>query len=165
MSYPATSAPSPLPQANKKSRALLVVLSAAIIVGGLGWLLSDSSGFEYYKHVDEVKQNLPAWQNKRLQLHGFVVPGSIAKRLNRDIQKLEYTFAVENCGATMQAYFAGVLPDTFKDGAEVVLKGQLFAEKFKATEVMAKCPSKYQATQGSHPTSVERCSRDSSKGS
>lgn len=55
----------------------LIALSVAIIVGGIGVLMSDSSGFEYYKHVDEVAKEGSIWQNKRLQLHGYVVPGTI----------------------------------------------------------------------------------------
>ena len=149
------------PKASGRSRVLLIVLSVGIIVGGIGLLLSDSSGFEYYKHVDEVAKERAAWQNKRLQLHGYVVPGSIKKRMNHDVQKLEYKFQIENCGSIAEAYFAGVVPDTFKDGAEVVLKGQLHGEQFTAHEVMAKCPSKYQQAGGSHPTAVQRCSRES----
>ena len=150
------------PRAKGRSRTLLIGLSVAIIVGGIGVLMSDSSGFEYYKHVDEVAKEGAAWQNKRLQLHGYVVPGSIKKRMNHDVQKLEYKFQIENCGSVAEAYFAGVVPDTFKDGAEVVLKGQLHGQQFTANEVMAKCPSKYQQAGGSHPTTIERCSRESS---
>ena len=40
------------------------------------------------------------------------------------------------------------MPDTFKDGAEVVVKGTLDGQTFVSTEVMAKCPSKYQAQAG-----------------
>jgi cytochrome c-type biogenesis protein CcmE len=40
------------------------------------------------------------------------------------------------------------VPDTFKDGAEVVLKGRLGPDGFdvEANGVMAKCPSKYDAS-------------------
>jgi len=148
------------PPLGGQRRVLLIVLSVGIVVGGIGLLLSDSSSFEYYKHVDEVTKDSSAWQNKRLQLHGYVVPGSIKKRLNRDVQKLEYKFQIENCGAVAEAYFAGVVPDTFKDGAEVVLKGQFHGPQFTASEVMAKCPSKYQQAGAAHPGNVERCSRD-----
>ena len=152
------------PRAKGRNRVLLIALSVAIIVGGIGVLMSDSSGFEYYKHVDEVAKEGSVWQNKRLQLHGYVVPGTIKKRMNHDVQKLEYKFQIENCGAIAEAYFAGVVPDTFKDGAEVVLKGQLHGQQFTAYEVMAKCPSKYQESGGTHPVAVARCSRESAAG-
>ena len=107
---------------------------------GLLWVTL-SEGSEYYKHVDEVMTSPQAWEGKRLQLHGFVVPGSILVR--RD--SLEYKFKVQNKGSVVDASYTGVVPDTFKDEAEVVLKGRLSADGFhtEANGVMAKCPSKY----------------------
>ncbi len=143
-----------------RKRPFLVLASVLVVVGGVIWLMADSAGFEYYKHVDEVAKDPGQWRDKRLQLHGFVVPGSIAKRIDRDHQKLEYKFQAENCGAVVDVRFAGVPPDTFKDGAEVVLKGQLNGNQFSTQEIMAKCPSKY--TQGGEQQSamVTRCTRD-----
>lgn len=146
------------------SRPLLLAASAAAVVGGLFFLLSDSAGFEYYKHVDEVMKDPSSWQHKRLQLHGFVVPGTIMKRLDRDHQKLEYKFQVENCGSITEARFAGVVPDTFKEGAEVVLKGQMQGQAFQTSEVMAKCPSKYAKEGVERSAMVTRCSREGAAG-
>ena len=83
------------------------------------------------------------WDGKRLQLHGFVVPGSILRR--RDT--LEYKFQLHNQGSTINASYTGIVPDTFKDGSEVVLTGKLTNDNFEVSPngVMAKCPSKYEA--------------------
>jgi cytochrome c-type biogenesis protein CcmE len=115
-----------------------VVLAAAFV--GLLWSTL-REGTEYYKHVDEVMTSPHAWEGKRLQLHGFVVPGSIL--VKRD--SLDYKFKVQNKGSVVEASYTGVVPDTFKDEAEVVLKGRLTADGFhtEANGVMAKCPSKY----------------------
>ncbi len=143
-----------------RTRAVLLAVSLCVVVGLIGFAVSDTKSFEYYKHVDEVMRDPAAWQQKRLQLHGFVVPGTIKKRIDRDHQKLEYKFHVENCGVVAEARFAGVVPDTFKEGAEVVLKGQLHDAVFSTSEVMAKCPSKY-ATEGTQKSAmVTRCTRD-----
>jgi cytochrome c-type biogenesis protein CcmE len=142
------------------ARTLLLGLSALVVVGFIGYAVSDTQSFEYYKHVDEVMRDPTPWQDKRLQLHGFVVPGSIMKRIDRDHQKLEYKFRVENCGAVAEARFAGVVPDTFKEGAEVVLKGQLHGDSFNTNEVMAKCPSKYAQEGVQRSAMVTRCSRE-----
>ena len=47
----------------------------------------------------------------------------------------------------MPASYTGIVPDTFKDGSEVVLKGHLEPDGFavEPNGVMAKCPSKYDA--------------------
>ena len=100
-------------------------------------------GTEYYKHVDEVMTSPQSWEGKRLQLHGFVVPDSILRK--RD--SLEYRFKVQNKGSVIEASYTGIVPDTFKDEAEVVLKGRLSSDGFavEPNGVMAKCPSKYEA--------------------
>lgn len=154
--------PSPrLPAAgSRRYRPLLLGVSVAAVAGLLIFAVSDSQSFEYYKHVDEVMRDPHSWQDKRLQLHGFVVPGSILKRIDRDHQKLEYKFRVENCGSVTEARFAGVVPDTFKEGAEVVLKGQLRGDTFHTSEVMAKCPSKYAQEGVQKSAMVTRCSRE-----
>ena len=45
----------------------------------------------------------------------------------------------------IEVRYAGTVPDTFKDRAEVVVKGTMAGDQFKATEISAKCPSKYQS--------------------
>jgi len=102
-----------------------------------------SEGTEYYKHVDEVMANPAQWEGKRLQLHGFVVDKSILRRPDT----LDYKFQVQSNGKVVPVRYSGVVPDTFKDGAEVVLKGRLGPDGFtvEPNGVMAKCPSKYNA--------------------
>jgi cytochrome c-type biogenesis protein CcmE len=98
-------------------------------------------GTEYYKHVDEVMAHPQQWEGKKLQLHGFVVPDSILRKPDT----LQYRFKVANNGQIVNAMYTGVVPDTFKDSAEVVLKGTLESDGFhvQSDGVMAKCPSKY----------------------
>jgi cytochrome c-type biogenesis protein CcmE len=56
-------------------------------------------------------------------------------------------------GETLSVVYASLeTPDLFKDGAEVVVEGQLVLERgskvFEANNVMAKCPSKFEAQVG-----------------
>jgi cytochrome c-type biogenesis protein CcmE len=133
-----------------RNKLTKIIVSLLVVGGGVTYLLWSTSGqaFEYYKHVDEVVPELSRWHGKPMQLHGYVVPGSIQKRLSKESGRLEYKFKEINCGQEIDVYYAGVVPDTFKDGAEVVVKGELDGTSFHSTEVMAKCPSKYQATAG-----------------
>lgn len=132
-----------------RGHIIKVALSVAVLIGGIAYLLHATAGeaFEYYKHVDEVVPDLAQWQKKPLQIHGYVLPGSIQKRLDPVTSKLEYKFVEVNCDKQLDVHYVGVVPDTFKDGAEVVAKGQLDGERLQAQEIMAKCPSKYQATE------------------
>ena len=120
--------------------ATLVVLAAAT---GLMFALTLSQDAQYFKHVDEVMTSPQDWYGKRLQLHGFVVERSIF--ISRE--GLDYTFKVEHNGQAVSASYRGTVPDTFKDGSEVVLTGRLTPEGFDVDSgngIMAKCPSKYE---------------------
>lgn len=127
---------------NKFAKIALTAVVLLSAIGGLLWysLQQDTA---YYKHVDEVMVSPDQWKGKALQLHGFVVKGSWEQRKN----SLDYQFKVENKGKVVRASYTGVLPDTFKDEAEVVLKGRLLTDDHFAVDpngVMAKCPSKYE---------------------
>ena len=119
-----------------------VVLASAF--GGLLWF-SLKEDAAYYKHVDEVMVSPQQWEGKSLQLHGFVVPHTWVQKPNT----LEYRFKVQNKGSVVSASYTGILPDTFKDESEVVLKGRLTSAGFEVAPngVMAKCPSKYEPKQ------------------
>jgi cytochrome c-type biogenesis protein CcmE len=99
--------------------------------------------------VEEVATDPAAWQGKKLQLHGYVVDKSIFVKPDT----LEYRFQIQNKGSVIHARYTGIVPDTFKDGSEVVLKGHLKADGFtvESNGVMAKCPSKYEAGKPTAP--------------
>ncbi len=129
-----------------KAKPIKIAATTTVLLAALSGLLytSLSEGTEYYKHVDEVMSEPAAWHGKRLQLHGHVVDRSIEKRPGT----LDYRFKVQNNGHVVTATYTGVVPDNFKDGAEVVMKGTLGPDGFKVDArngIMAKCPSKYEA--------------------
>ena len=123
------------------AKALKIAITCVVLTGALGGLMYTTlqEGTEYYMHVDEVVANAPSWEGKKLQLHGFV--SDLRQRPNT----LDYRFHVQNNGKVITADYSGVVPDNFKNGAEVVLKGQLHGAAFavEPNGVMAKCPSKY----------------------
>lgn len=113
-----------------------------------------SEGTEYYKHVDEVMGQPANWYGKKLQLHGFVEKGSILVKPDT----LDYRFTIQNNGVRVPARYRGIVPDTFKAEAEVVVKGTLGPDGFaiEPNGVMAKCPSKYEASQKLGASSAAR---------
>ena len=131
-----------------KNKGLKIGLTSLVLVLTFGALLytTMAEGTEYYKHVDEVMTQPDQWYGKKLQLHGFVVPNSWARKPNT----LDHWFQVQSNGKLVSATYTGVMPDTFKSESEVVLKGTLSADGFKVQPngVMAKCPSKYEAKPG-----------------
>ena len=102
-------------------------------------------GMQYYKYVDEVTtQPLASWQDKTLQVHGHVVPGTRTRKPDT----LDYRFTLHRNGQQLTVFYTGVVPDTFKDDAEVVVTGQMTDAGFMATDMTAKCPSKYEEVPG-----------------
>jgi cytochrome c-type biogenesis protein CcmE len=128
----------------RTSRAILSVLVVGTALGALLFTtMAESAAF--YMKVDEVMAAPESWYGKPLNLHGFVVDGSIEKRRN----SLDYRFKVKNGDRVVQAMYTGTVPDTFKDGAEVVLTGKLGPDGFQVERdgIMAKCPSRYDPEQ------------------
>jgi cytochrome c-type biogenesis protein CcmE len=127
-----------------RAKSIKIAATVTVIVGALMGLMYTtlSEGTEYYKMVDEVVADQTTWQGRKLQLHGYVVERSIMQKPNT----LEYRFQIQNNGKVLPVRYTGVVPDTFKDGSEVVLKGELGPDGFSVAPngVMAKCPSKYE---------------------
>ena len=128
-----------------RHRYIKIGLTTVVLVLAFSGLLWSTlrDGTEYYKHVDEVMNSPEQWHDKKLQLHGFVVAGSIKQRP----QSFDYIFKVHNNGHVIDASYTGIAPDTFfQEGAEVVLKGRLTPTGFHTDPngIMAKCPSKYE---------------------
>jgi cytochrome c-type biogenesis protein CcmE len=127
------------------TKAIRAVVSAGVLLSALTMLLyaTVSDGAQYYKHVDEVMTSPTDWYGKKMQLHGFVVDKSIEQRPNT----MDYRFKIKSGDSQVLATYTGIVPDTFKDGAEVVLTGRLGPAGFQVDPegVTAKCPSKYEA--------------------
>jgi cytochrome c-type biogenesis protein CcmE len=123
-------------------KAIKVGITVLVLAGAFSALLFTTlkENLQYYKYVDEVVSAPHEFQGKNLQVHGYVVPGSIGQKAN----SLDYRFRLQHNGKEILAYYRGVVPDTFKDDAEVVLTGRLTPDGFAATDMTAKCPSKYE---------------------
>lgn len=127
-----------------------VVLSAALILGGAGFLVYSSlDDAQYYEMVDKVAEDPGKWIGKDLKLHGYVVPGSVVEGTGDG--RAGWSFTLEMNGRRIPVKFAGIKVDNLKDRAEVVAQGRLRNDgarlEFEASELMAKCPSKYQGAQ------------------
>lgn len=135
---------------NKAAKIGVTSLVLVLAFSGLLWsTLRDET--EFYKHVDEVMADRTAWEGKKLQLHGFVQGQPLRAR-----DSLDYRFVVQSNGITVPAMYSGVVPDTFKQDSEVVLKGTLKSDGFhvEPNGVMAKCPSKYEPKTAVPPIST-----------
>ncbi|MCG3120855.1 MAG: Cytochrome c-type biogenesis protein CcmE [bacterium] len=113
------------------------------VVATIGYLIL--SGFNdttvsYYQKVDELKALGVSAEGRSFRVSGQVVIGSV----ERAADGLSMTFTIDELGQTMPVVFHGIIPDTFKEGAGVLLEGKYANGRFEATNIMTKCASKYE---------------------
>lgn len=134
------------------SKGVQIALGALLIAGLVGWLGASQGGdaaFTYFQTLGEFQAK--GTVGEPVRVHGFVALGSI----ERDVAGKRVTFRVQEKpphgggspdGALVVEYLSLETPDLFKDGAEVVVEGKLTpAGDFHATNLLAKCPSKFEA--------------------
>ena len=133
-------------------KAIKIGVTALVLATAFGALLFTTlqDNLQYYKYVDEVASAQHEWEGKTLQVHGNVVPGSVVGTRDR----LNWKFDLQRNGKVISATYAGPPPDNFKDGAEVVLTGQFTQQGFHATDMTAKCPSKYEEAPPAGPATT-----------
>jgi len=86
----------------------------------------------------------PTFYGTGLKMGAKVVPGSIRK----DAANQQVDFKVSDGKQVYAVSYHGIVPDTFTDAndIEVIVEGQLGKDNvFRATEVLAKCGSRYEA--------------------
>jgi cytochrome c-type biogenesis protein CcmE len=127
----------------------LFALGGGVIAFVLG---QDGKQLVYAKQVDQVLANREELKSRNLRVQGVLVHGSLIKR----DQPCEFRFKVrpkENPeGGQLEVHYEScIVPDTFRDVAgmdvEVTAEGQLSGEHLAATQIFAKCPSKYEMQQ------------------
>lgn len=102
-------------------------------------------GFAYYVTVKEYTEK--GQPQGRFRVNGKVAPGTI-ERLSGGRQ-VRFTIKDADGGATLPVEFTGIIPDTFVDDADVVVEGDRRPDgTFAATNLLAKCPSKYESAEG-----------------
>jgi cytochrome c-type biogenesis protein CcmE len=127
---------------------LLIAVGLAMGAAGIAALVLTGMQDKamYSKPVDELLAQKAKFLGRPVRAEGMLVHGSL---VHRD-QPCEYRFVIEKNGAELPVRFAQcVVPDTFKDVPDldvgVTVEGQLQADSsFEATDVLAKCPSKYE---------------------
>jgi len=69
------------------------------------------------------------------------VPGTIERQAGGK----EYAFKVTDGASTFPVVYRGIAPDTFTDSVDVVVGGRMGTDgTFHATELLAKCASRYE---------------------
>jgi cytochrome c-type biogenesis protein CcmE len=96
----------------------------------------------YYLTPTELLAKGDAAFDEGVRVSGRVEEGTI----KHDQKNMVLTFKLTDQKHSIPVTYKGVVPDTFKYGVEVVVEGKYAPENtFKATTLLAKCPSKYES--------------------
>jgi cytochrome c-type biogenesis protein CcmE len=122
-------------------------IGAILIVGSVGYLMA--SGIketgQYFLTPSELAQKVsadPSFYDLGMKVGARVVPGTVEKETATQTLRFRMTDGT----VTYPVTFRGLPPDTFTDSVEVVVEGRLQTDGvFHATDVLAKCGSRYEA--------------------
>ena len=123
------------------------LLGAVLITVSVGYLMA--SGIKdtgvYFVTPTELAEKVkadPSIHDVGVRMGARVVSGSI----KRDVASQTITFEVTDNLHTYPVVYHGIAPDTFDDDVDVVVEGRLQPDgTFKATTLLAKCGSRYEA--------------------
>ena len=128
-------------------------IAITVIVASLGFLAYTGvqESKSYYVTINELHK-LDNTQSKHLRVGGNVQPGSIRQTgTHADFVLVEQDPATPGQIQTLRVSYKGSEPppDTFKDNSQALVMGEFGKDGvFHATEIQAKCASKYAPQQG-----------------
>lgn len=124
------------------------VYFAALILflGGLGYLIYSgvSQDSVYFLNVSEALA-MEESELGQARLFGKVAPQNIESKAGGLGVSFDLTDQ-EKAVQTIRVDYSGAVPDTFKEGVEVIVEGNFVNghKMFRATSLITKCPSKYE---------------------
>jgi len=114
------------------------------VVGGVSLIVGSSfSAGQYYRTVGEVVAAGEEHVGETFRLAGTVEEGTLrAAPTSNGEARFRLT---DGTGARLAVAYSRALPDSFVEGVDVVAEGrQVAPDRFEASLVVAKCPSKYE---------------------
>jgi len=122
----------------KRKLRLVVALSAAVLLGAALVYTSFSSATEASTPSDVLRSGEPG---RSYELTAKVVKGSV----EREGDELRFRVRDRDGTTSVTVEYAGVVPDPFREGREVIVSGELDGGKFVAERdsLVTKCPSKF----------------------
>jgi cytochrome c-type biogenesis protein CcmE len=120
------------------------IIGAIIVFAAIGILSirAFAGSATYYYEVGELLSQQGSVRSDSVKVRGVVVEGSVVRQTEG--ARLSFTLADDARANSLPVTYQGVVPDTFKEGSEVVCEGNWGADGvFRATVLMPKCPSRY----------------------
>jgi cytochrome c-type biogenesis protein CcmE len=123
------------------------IIGGSLVLATVGYLMA--SGIKetgvYYLTPTELAAKINSdhsFYNVGVKIGARVLKGSIT----RDVASQTITFRATDGAQSYPVVYRGLAPDTFTDDVDVVVEGRLQPDgTFRATTLLAKCGSRYEA--------------------
>jgi cytochrome c-type biogenesis protein CcmE len=116
---------------------VVILLAAAYLV-----FLSFNSAVSYYVTVSEFYESGSEFYDTGIRIAGEIDDMPI----DWDPEKVELDFFITEGGKTMEVLYNGARPSSFEPGKGILVEGKYDPNGFfRATQIILKCPSKYES--------------------
>lgn len=132
-----------------------IIIAVGIFLGVIGALVYTSIGetATFYMTVDEIAVSKAKAVERPVKVSGKIVGESV----EWDPENIILSFELEGeSGKRVKVRYEGTKPDTLNDGWEAIVEGTFASNgTLEATDLLVKCPSKYEAMEEEGKTPPE----------
>lgn len=126
---------------SRTSRKIVIAVAVFILAGTYLAYTGARSSMAYYLTVGELLDRESTMRDSDVRLSGAVRAGSVRWDQVGGLLRFDVTDGTRY----LPVSYRGVVPDTFRPGADVVVEGTYDGTQFTAVRLFAKCPSKFEA--------------------
>ncbi len=127
-------------------RQTKLLLGAFVILGAIGFFVFNSlqGNQQYFLTLSEMKAKGNSVLTQSVRIGGNLAPDTT----HIDTKAVTAQFTLTDGTNLVPVVYNGILPDTFEKSTQVIAEGKLGSDGvFHASQVLAKCPSKYDPSQ------------------
>lgn len=137
---------------NKKAKRRLIVVGGIVVIAMLVIVaVAGAGGSASSLSIGEVVKG--GYEGKKVQVSGAVVADSLATDGSAALFEIEPEPGTDGAPAAgderLAVRYDGALPATFGTGVVAICTGTMTDGRLEATEMVTKCPSKYESAEGS----------------
>ena len=129
-------------KAGRSGKQVKFFAGGAIVVLVIAYLIFSSMKGATAEYVTTSEAKAVGLANRMVRVSGVIVGDTI----NWDAQGLLLKFELSDDAGRLPVVYKGLRPDMFQGGATAIAEGKMGADGvFQASQILLKCPSKYEA--------------------
>jgi len=129
-------------KAGRSGKQVKFFAGGAIVVLVIAYLILSSIKGATAQYVTTSEAKSIGLANRMVRVSGIIV----GETIDWNAQSLMLRFELSDDAGRLPVVYKGVRPDMFQDGATATVEGKVGSDGvFQASQILLKCPSKYEA--------------------